>query len=139
MNQSYAGDLSAKEAWELLCADARAMLVDVRTPAEWAYVGIPDLAGIGKKPLLVPWIDFPSMQANERFLDEVSRALTSGAPVVFLCRSGVRSKAAAAALTAAGFGPCYNILDGFEGHPDPQRHRGTVSGWKVDGLPWVQT
>lgn len=138
MSKSYAGDLSPKEAWELLRSDAQAMLVDVRTPAEWNYVGVPDLAGIGKKPVLVPWIDFPSMQPNERFVDEVSRALTPGAPVVFLCRSGVRSKAAAAALTAAGFGPCYNIMAGFEGDPDPSRHRGTQSGWKVDGLPWVQ-
>jgi rhodanese-related sulfurtransferase len=139
MNQAYAGDLSPKQAWELLCSDAQAVLVDVRTPAEWTYVGIPDLSGIGKKPLLVPWIDFPAMQPNERFLDEAGKALEPGAPVVLLCRSGVRSRAAAAALTAAGFGPCYNIAYGFEGDPDGQRHRGTVSGWKVDGLPWVQT
>lgn len=139
MSAAYAGDISPKEAWELLCSDVRAALVDVRTPAEWTYVGIPDLAAIGKKPVLVPWIDFPSMQPNERFLDEAGRALAPGAPVVLLCRSGVRSKAAAAALTAAGFGPCYNIASGFEGDPDPQRHRGTVSGWKVQGLPWVQT
>jgi rhodanese-related sulfurtransferase len=139
MSAAYAGDISPKEAWELLCSDARAALVDVRTPAEWTYVGIPDLAGVDKKPVLVPWIEFPSMQPNERFLDEVGRTLAPGAPVVLLCRSGVRSKAAAAALTAAGFGPCYNIVSGFEGDPDPQRHRGTLSGWKVAGLPWVQT
>ncbi|MGZ9035358.1 MAG: rhodanese-like domain-containing protein, partial [Rhodospirillales bacterium] len=62
-----------------------------------------------------------------------------GAPVVLICRSGARSRAAAIALTAAGFGPCYNVVSGFEGDPDPLRHRGTVSGWKVEGLPWVQT
>lgn len=139
MSQAYAGDISAKEAWELLCSDARAALVDVRTPAEWTYVGLPDLSSIGKKPLLVPWVDFPNMQPNERFIDEVGRALSPGVPVVLLCRSGVRSRAAAMALTAAGFGPCYNIIAGFEGDPDPSRHRGSVSGWKVDHLPWVQT
>jgi rhodanese-related sulfurtransferase len=136
---AYAGDISPKEAWELLCSDARAALVDVRTPAEWAYVGVPDLAGIGKKPVLVPWVDFPNMQPNDRFIDDVGRALAPGAPVVLICRSGGRSRAAAIALTAAGFGPCYNVVSGFEGGPDPLRHRATVSGWKVDGLPWVQT
>lgn len=139
MSETYAGDISAKEAWELLCSDAGAALVDVRTPAEWTYVGLPDLSSIGKKPLLVPWVDFPNMQPNERFIDEVGRALGPGVPVVLLCRSGVRSRAAAMALTAAGFGPCYNIIAGFEGDPDPSRHRGSVSGWKVDHLPWVQT
>ncbi len=139
MNQAYAGDISPKQAWELLSTDAQAALVDVRTPAEWAYVGIPDLSPIGRKPVLVPWVDFPAMQPNERFVDEVGRALSPGAPVVLICRSGARSRAAAIALTAAGFGPCYNVATGFEGDPDPLRHRGTVSGWKVDGLPWVQT
>lgn len=139
MSNDYAGDISPKQAWELLCSDARAVLVDVRTPAEWAYVGIPDLAGIAKKPVLVPWVDFPAMQRNARFVDQVGAALDAEAPVVLLCRSGVRSKAAAVALTAAGFGPCYNIASGFEGDPDAERHRGTVSGWKVDGLPWIQT
>ncbi|HYN39073.1 MAG TPA: rhodanese-like domain-containing protein [Rhodospirillales bacterium] len=139
MNQAYAGDISPKEAWALLAADARAALVDVRTPAEWTYVGIPDLTPLARKPVLVPWVDFPNMQPNERFVDEVGRALNPGAPVVLICRSGARSRAAAIALTAAGFGPCYNVVSGFEGDPDTLRHRGTVSGWKVDGLPWVQT
>jgi rhodanese-related sulfurtransferase len=139
MSNDYAGDISPKQAWELLCSDSRAVLVDVRTPAEWAYVGIPDLAGIAKKPVLVPWVDFPAMQPNARFVDQVTTALDPEVPVVLLCRSGVRSKAAAIALTAAGFGPCYNIASGFEGDPNAERHRGTVSGWKVEGLPWVQT
>ena len=60
------------------------------------------------------------------------------APLLFLCRSGVRSKAAAIAMTQQGFTACYNIANGFEGDSDPTRHRGTVSGWKVEGLPWVQ-
>lgn len=139
MREGYAGDLSPSEAWKLLCDDARAVLVDVRTPPEWAYVGVPDLAGIGKKPMLIPWLEFPTMQVNQRFVAEAGRDVAAETPVLLLCRSGVRSKAAAIALTAAGFGPCYNIAGGFEGDPNPERHRGTVSGWKVDGLPWMQT
>lgn len=139
MSGGYAGDISPKQAWELLCSDARAVLVDVRTPAEWAYVGIPNLAEIAKKTMLVPWVDFPAMQRNDRFVDQVGEAIGPETPVVLLCRSGARSKAAAIALTAAGFGPCYNIDSGFEGDPNAERHRGTVSGWKVDGLPWMQT
>ena len=95
MNQAYAGDLSPKQAWELLCSDAQAVLVDVRTPAEWAYVGIPDLSGIGKKPVLVPWIDFPAMQPNERFLDEAgkgARTGRSGRPALPLRRALARRR-----------------------------------------------
>lgn len=139
MSADYAGDISPKEGWQLLSSDARAVLVDVRTPAEWTYVGIPSLGDIGKQPILVPWVDFPAMQFNDKFVDQVSGAVEAGAPVVLICRSGVRSRAAAMALSAAGLGPCYNIATGFEGDPDEQRHRGTASGWKADGLPWVQT
>lgn len=139
MSADYAGDISPKEGWQLLSSDARAVLVDVRTPAEWTYVGIPSLGDIGKQPILVPWVDFPAMQFNDKFVDQVSGAVEAGAPVVLICRSGARSRAAAMALSAAGLGPCYNIATGFEGDPDEQRHRGTASGWKADGLPWVQT
>ncbi len=139
MREGYAGDIDPKDAWELLSSDARASMVDVRTHAEWAYVGVPNLTGIGKKPVLVPWLEFPTMQVNERFVAQAAREIATEAPVVLLCRSGVRSKAAAIALTKAGYGPCYNILSGFEGDPDEERHRGTRSGWKVDGLPWMQT
>jgi rhodanese-related sulfurtransferase len=60
------------------------------------------------------------------------------APILFICRSGGRSRAAAAALTAAGYRRCYNVAEGFEGNPDPERHRGKTGGWKAAGLPWVQ-
>lgn len=139
MSEGYAGDIDPKAAWELLCTDASAALIDVRTPAEWAYVGVPNLGELGKRPVLVPWLDFPAMQINQHFVAQVSETVPADAPVVLLCRSGVRSRAAAIALTAAGFGPCYNIASGFEGDPDAERHRGTVSGWKVEGLPWIQT
>jgi rhodanese-related sulfurtransferase len=59
-------------------------------------------------------------------------------PIYFICRSGARSAAAAAAITAAGYSRCYNVAGGFEGKRDTDGHRGTVEGWKADKLPWSQ-
>jgi rhodanese-related sulfurtransferase len=135
----YAGEITPREAWEMLAKDRRAVLVDVRTHAEWAYVGVTDLSSLGKEPLFVPWIEFPTMQANPAFVEMVARACPEqDAPLLFLCRSGVRSKAAAIACTRRGYRACFNIDAGFEGVHDPSRHRGIVNGWKVEGLPWVQ-
>lgn len=135
----YAGDLSPTQAWELLKSEPEAVLIDVRTPAEWNYVGVPDLGAAGKKPMFLPWLNFPSMEVNAQFPHHLqSVVLNPDAPMLFLCRSGVRSRAAAAAMTARGYRRCYNITAGFEGDPDGARHRGTLNGWKVEGLPWVQ-
>lgn len=140
MNEGgYAGDIPPREAWRILEHDERAVLVDVRTPAEWSYVGVPDLSPLSKRPVFVPWALYPAMQINPNFTAAVAAAgVEPDQTVLFLCRSGVRSRSAAIALTASGFPTCYNIAKGFEGDPDGRRHRGTVSGWKVDGLPWVQ-
>jgi rhodanese-related sulfurtransferase len=136
----YAGDLSPVEAYELLAGDPEAVLVDVRTRAEWSYVGTPDLAKVGREVVLAEWVTFPDGARNPDFLDAVSSAaVRKDAPVVFLCRSGVRSVAAAEAATAAGFTAAYNITEGFEGPSDVSGHRGTAAGWKVRGLPWRQT
>jgi rhodanese-related sulfurtransferase len=135
----YEGDITPADAWNILEQNPRAVLIDVRTPAEWNYVGVPDLSRLRKQPLFVPWIDFPSMQINSGFTRQIADACTDvEAPLLFLCRSGVRSKAAAIACTGIGFVACYNIDTGFEGFHDAQRHRGTVNGWKASGLPWVQ-
>lgn len=135
----YAGDLTPDEAFAMLGDERDAVLVDVRTRAEWSYVGVPDLSTLHKQTVLVEWQTFPAGSANPAFLDELTSAgVRAGAPVVFLCRSGVRSVAAAEAATAAGLGPAYNVLEGFEGPPDETRHRGTTAGWKVRGLPWQQ-
>ena len=135
---SYAGDVPPQEAFAALESDPAAVLVDVRTSAEWSYVGLPDLTGLGKRVLPVEWQRFPDGSVNEGFLDELRDAgVTEGAPIYFLCRSGVRSAAAAAAATRAGLGPAYNVTDGFEGPLDGQGHR-SVAGWKVAGLPWRQ-
>ena len=131
----YAGDLSPREAWRLLESEPRAVLIDVRTEAEWRAVGVPRLDALGKAPLLVEWQDMTG-GLNPRFVDEVeAQGLPADAPVLLLCRSGVRSLSAAVALTRAGFGPCINIADGFEGPPGPDGRR-TIAGWKVEGLPW---
>ena len=135
---SYAGDVAPREAYAALQADPAALLVDVRTSAEWSYVGLPDLTGIGKRVVPVEWQRFPDGSINGHFLDELRAAgVVEGAPIYFLCRSGVRSAAAAAAATRAGLGPAYNVADGFEGPLDPDGHR-SMSGWKVAGLPWRQ-
>ena len=143
--QDYAGDLSPLQAWDLLAQDRAAVLVDVRSRPEWSFVGVPDLSSVAKKPLLVAWQHWTPnaqgavMAANAAFADEVAAVAPSkDAPVIFLCRSGVRSRAAAAAMTKLGYTRAYNLAGGFEGVHDATRHRGRVDGWKAAGLPWTQ-
>jgi len=136
----YAGDVTPAVAWKILGELKDAILIDVRTRAEWNYVGVPDLAGLDKKPGLVEWQVFPSMQVNPDFVGALSEALADKAvPLLFLCRSGVRSVAAAKAMAAAGYSTCLNVADGFEGPLDAQGKRGATRGWKAAGLPWRQT
>ena len=128
---SYAGDLSPEEAWARL--EAGAVLVDVRTEGEWARIGIPVTAAAGSDPIFIQW-NLAGGTPNLRFVDQLSEhAPSADAELVFLCRSGARSVAAANAATAAGF-TAYNVLEGFEGEPDPSGAR-TVNGWKNRGLP----
>ncbi|MEO8750665.1 MAG: rhodanese-like domain-containing protein [Allobranchiibius sp.] len=141
MSEGYAGDLTPQQAWALLTEHDDAMLVDVRTRAEWAYVGVPDTAALERPTELVEWVNFPEGAANTGFVNELQQTglqRGDGRPLVFLCRSGVRSISAARAATAAGLGPAYNVLDGFEGGLDSDGHRGTT-GWRAAGLPWKQS
>lgn len=132
-------NVSPKQVWNAMGTDKQAQMVDVRTDAEWTYVGLPDLTETGKQPVLIPWQRFPSMQVDAGFVDHLREAgFTPEHHIYFLCRSGVRSTAAAQAAIEAGFPHAYNIADGFEGPPDADGHRGTVAGWKADGLPWRQ-
>lgn len=136
----YAGDVTPAVAWKILGELKDAILIDVRTRAEWNYVGVPDLAGLDKKPGLVEWQVFPGMQVNPDFVGALSEALADKeVPLLFLCRSGVRSVAAAKAMAAAGYSTCLNVADGFEGPLDAQGKRGATRGWKAAGLPWRQT
>jgi rhodanese-related sulfurtransferase len=135
---TYAGDVTPLQAWTVLQDEPDAALVDVRTQAEWTYVGLPDLGSLGKAVVRIEWQQYPGGRVNETFAADLEAAgVLRAAPVYFLCRSGVRSVAAARAAAAAGWARAYNVLDGFEGPHDAARHR-NVSGWKVVGLPWVQ-
>ncbi|MCE2491380.1 MAG: rhodanese-like domain-containing protein [Alphaproteobacteria bacterium] len=137
---SFAGDIPVEEAWAVLRDEPDATLIDVRTDAEWSYVGVPDLTGLGKHPLLVSWQRFPDMAINAEFIEMLHRAgLSLDAANLFICRSGARSRAAALAMTAEGFSRCYNVAEGFEGDKDASQHRGTTGGWKAAGLPWIQS
>lgn len=128
-----------RQVWETLKQNPDAQLVDVRTDVEWNFVGVPDLAEAGKEAVLIPWQVYPSMQVNSAFGDQLKQAaFTPQHHIFFLCRSGVRSVAAAKAAQAAGFPHTYNIVDGFEGPADADGHRGTEAGWKAEGLPWRQ-
>ncbi|RVW01425.1 rhodanese-like domain-containing protein [Rhodococcus xishaensis] len=147
---SYAGDITPQQAWDMLRAHPEAVLVDVRTDAEWRYVGVPDTTSIDRRTVLVEWVSYPSGAPNESFVDQLGAAGIVGTlesetagdeqtrPVIFLCRSGQRSIGAAEAATAAGIGPSYNVLDGFEGGLGADGHRGTT-GWRAVGLPWRQS
>ena len=132
------------EAYRLLAEQESSLLIDVRTKPEWAYVGGPDLTALGKRALCLEWQGYPSMQRDALFTDRLSAMLAEagaerGAPLLFLCRSGARSREAAIAMTAVGWAPCFNIADGFEGPLDALGHRSSTGGWRAGGLPWKQT
>lgn len=137
--QEYAGDINAREAWDMLKTDAAAVLVDVRTKPEWDYVGVPVLSEAGKSPCLLEWQSYPSMQVDPDFAASLeATGVPKDATVLFICRSGQRSRAAAIAATGHGFKRCFNVSGGFEGPPDGEGHRGRLDGWKALGLPWKQ-
>lgn len=143
-SNEYAGDVESSQAWDLLINDPAAQLVDVRTVAEWNFVGLPDLSPLGRAVHRIEWQAYPTMQINPNFVAAVSEAVgAAGAgpetPLLFLCRSGARSRAAAVAVTRAGFKKAFNIIGGFEGDLDPQGQRGRINGWKATGLPWRQS
>jgi len=139
---AYHGDVTPEAAFEAL-KRGRAALVDVRTAAEWTFVGLPDLGGTGAPLVPLEWQSYPSMAVDPRFAETLEATLAKAGlgpddPVFFICRSGARSAAAAAALARRGHRACFNVAGGFEGVPDAEGHRGTVNGWKAAGLPWRQ-
>ena len=133
LNLPYAGALLPKEAFELLRTARGSALVDVRTQAEWYWVGrVPGAATI-------EWTMYPGGARNPDFLAQLKTLVPmTPAPLMFLCRSGHRSHHAAALATEAGYPNCYNILEGFEGDRDARGHRSSVNGWRLAGLPWEQ-
>ncbi len=137
-------DVDVEAAWQSLSSSPRSQLVDVRTRAEWTYVGTPDLGPVGKRALLVEWQTFPDQAVDPRFAERLAGELKAGGvqpgdDLFFICRSGSRSLAAARAMAEAGYTACHNVAGGFEGPLDEGRHRGSVGGWKAEGLPWLQS
>lgn len=131
MGLPYAGALTPKEAHELMQHHANAKLVDVRTAAEWDWVGrVPEAVEI-------EITSYPS-RPNANFMQELQQQVPKDAVVMFLCRSGARSHNAATMAVQAGYKNAYNVLEGFEGDRDDNFHRGNVGGWRHHGLPWVQ-
>lgn len=141
--RGYAGDVAPELAWQVLQNESDAVLVDVRTNAEWSFVGVADLSPLGKQPLTVEWQSLPKMARNADFDADVKAALVAqqagaDSAIVFICRSGARSREAAISMTRHGFRRCYNLAGGFEGDLDADHHRGGKNGWKHAGLPWRQ-
>ncbi len=136
-------DVPVEEVWGRLKSDASSALIDVRTRAEWTFVGLPDLKQIGKQILTVEWQTSPDNRIDAAFPERLAIVLDAAgakkdAELFFVCRSGVRSRMAAEAMANSGYQRCRNVADGFEGPLDANRHRGRVAGWKAAGLPWVQ-
>ena len=143
-DKSRVDEVSVDEVWKRLSADETAQLIDVRTRAEWTYVGIPDLSGLKKETLLVEWQSYPTNQPDPDFAGKLDAALAArgvakDSNLYFICRSGARSMSAARAMADRGYTACHNVRDGFEGPLSPDRHRGVVGGWKHATLPWSQS
>jgi rhodanese-related sulfurtransferase len=144
--RSTVDEMIPPDALDALTQDPGSALVDVRTRAEWAFTGMPDLSPLGRDVLAVEWVSFPGMAPNGRFFEEVVEQAGGSLPdrLFFICRSGARSLAAAR-LTAAEAESrgrpvhCTNVAEGFEGELDDEGHRGRINGWKAHGLPWRQS
>ncbi|WP_127474944.1 rhodanese-like domain-containing protein [Sulfurivermis fontis] len=137
----HLGELTPRQAWQMLQDDPRAVLVDIRSAMEYLFVGHPSGA------VHIAWIDEPDWTVNPHFVTEVRKLLLGGvvcdgeegcAPVILICRSGKRSKEAGKALLEAGLKNVYHVDSGFEGELDEHHHRSTINGWRHDGLPWEQ-
>ena len=133
MGLPYEGALFPAEAYELMQSAPGAKLVDVRSRAELDWVGRV------ANTVDIEWASYPGMRNNPHFLAQLEQQVDKEALLIFLCRSGVRSHHAAAAATLAGYSDCYNVLGGFEGDVDTDKHRNTVGGWRAAGLPWQQS
>ncbi|MGQ5521713.1 rhodanese-like domain-containing protein [Chitinimonas sp. PSY-7] len=128
----YSGALMPDEAHALLASMPAARLIDVRTHAEWQFVGTPENA------IKIEWKCWPGMTPNPNFLEQLKHQVDKEQALFFLCRTGARSHDAATMAASHGFSECYNVLEGFEGEHNPAGQRGQVNGWKGRGLPWSQ-
>jgi rhodanese-related sulfurtransferase len=136
-------DVPVQETWARLEQDKKAVLIDVRTKAEWTFVGVPDLASVGRQVVTLEWQTFPDGRVDPAFptrlrglLEEAG--LGKDTELFFICRTGGRSRMAAEVMAAEGYSRCHNVSDGFEGPLDANRQRGKIAGWKAAELPWAQ-
>lgn len=128
----YSGALTPREAYEVWQLATGARLVDLRTRAELDWVGrVPGA-------IEIEWLFWPEGDRNPNFLAQLRHQVDPEALVLLLCRSGARSHQAALLAQQAGYGTCYNVLEGFEGDRDAKGQRGHIGGWRHAGLPWVQ-
>lgn len=139
MSSDPVKDINPNEAWQILQSSSFAALIDVRTRMEYEYVGHPTVA------IHVPWMESPDWKVDPNFVAKVRAALQQrsetppeATPILTLCRSGKRSRAAAEELAKHGFTELYNVAEGFEGDRDANKHRSTINGWRYRGLPWEQ-
>lgn len=133
--QPYAGAVTPQEAFTLVQGDPKVKIVDVRTNAERDWVGrvaIPD-----SQHVAVQWVTYPGGQPNPQFGPQLEQVADKDEVLLFLCRSGVRSRHGARVATELGYANAFDILEGFEGDRDQEGHRKTVGGWCKAGLPWV--
>jgi len=131
----YAGAVNPQQAYELLQQDPNVKLIDVRTNAERDWVGrvaIPE-----GQHAAVQWSLYPGGTPNPEFVRQLEQVADKDNVLLFLCRSGVRSRHAAKLATEHGYANCFDILEGFEGDKDAQGHRKSVGGWCKAGLPWI--
>ena len=135
---TYAGDVTSLMAWEALNANPQTLLIDVRTKAEWHFVGLPDIRSTKKDLLCIEWQFFPNGSKNPDFQKEFENQVSRSNVSYFLCRSGSRSKLAAILMSKEGY-DCYNIKDGFEGNSNETNQRSGINGWKFSKLPWFQS
>lgn len=130
------------EAWNFLKNYKSSYLVDVRTIAEWSFVGVPNLESINKQLIQIEWMQYPKMNINPYFKEQYEKNIEINNPelhVFFICRSGGRSLEAAKYIAQFGKNHYYNVIDGFEGNMDSQAQRNNKDGWKFNKLPWSQS
>lgn len=146
MQAGGVGEVDPQTAWDALASDTKTLLVDVRTRAEWSFVGAPDLSALRQPVAFIEWQSFPTMTMNGSFAADVLGAVdqTEAEEVYFICRSGARSMSAAHATSAAAAAAgkqiaCFNVAEGFEGDLNTEAKRGETNGWKARGLPWGQS
>ncbi len=146
MSAGGVGEVDPKGAWEALASEKSTLMIDVRTTAEWNFVGAPDLGALDQPMAFIEWQSYPAMGVNQNFSAEALGVAeqTKAEEIYFICRSGARSMQAALTTSAAAAAAgrqlaCFNVAEGFEGDPDVDGHRGNVNGWKAHGLPWRQS